>query len=279
MADVTAIEWADTTLSLWFGCTQLSPACDNCYAMKIAHRLQIKWNGPPRRAADSAYAKIAAYQRTADRFIEKHGHPRKVFINHLSDFFDNQADPAWRVQGCLEMERADKVMFLLVTKRPQNVAKMVPAHWLKPGGWPPNVWLGVTAENQEQYNLRVAWLLSVPGVDVAFISMEPMLEEIDAGRSVSLSARERAEFVERYTKRIVDWDRVGRLKWVIIGGESGSKARPMPSSRSIVWLANRFESVGIAVFIKQMSQAEFPGHTYKDIDAFPRGLKRRSFPQ
>jgi protein gp37 len=279
MADATGIEWCDSTINLWIGCTRISAGCDFCYAATLAKRFGVVWDAPPKRTGPASWDKIAAYQRGADRFIEKHGRPRKVFVNSMSDFFDNQAEREWRDDACLEMERADKVMFLLVTKRPQNIAKMVPAHWLKPGGWPPNVWLGVTAEDQEQYNLRVAWLLSIPGVDVAFISMEPMLEEIEPGRSISFSKSERAAFVERYTKKIVDWDHVGQIKWVIIGGESGGKARPMPSSRSIEWLANRYASVGIPVFIKQMSQAEYPGKAYKDINQFPKGLQRRGFPQ
>lgn len=278
MGDATAIEWCDSTINLWIGCTRVSAGCDNCYAATLAVRFRVVWDAPPKKTGPASWDKIESYQRGAARFMAKHGRARRVFVNSMSDFFDNQAPREWRDAACARMELADHVMFLLVTKRPQNVAKMVPAHWLKPGGWPPNVWLGVTAENQEQYNLRVAWLLSVPGVDVAFISMEPMLGEIDAGRSISHSARERSEFVTRYTKKIFDWDRIGKLRWVIIGGESGRKARPMPEKGSIARLANRYQASGISVFVKQMSQAEYPDG-YKDIAAFPRGLKAREFPQ
>lgn len=276
MADGTAIEWADATLNLWFGCTQVSPACDHCYAMRWGPRLGVKWNGPPKRAAESAFDRISGFQRSAKRYNALHSRPRRVFINSLSDFFDNQAEQGWRSRACLDMEFAPDVIFILVTKRPQLVARMVPPHWTKPGGWPANVWLLVTAENQVEYDRRVAHLLTVPGPTVRGISMEPMLEAIDPGQSISGSAVERAEWCSRHLKRPIAASAVGALRWNIIGGESGRGARPMPYD-SAQLITVRFGSIGIAVFVKQLSAADYPD-TFKDYASFPPGLRRREHP-
>lgn len=277
MADRSGIQWCDSSLSLWFGCTQLSRACDNCYAKAIAGRLKVEWNGVPRIAAESAWAKIPAWQRGAKRYAAKHGHPRRVFINHLSDFFDNLAEQSWRHRACTLMELAPDVIFILVTKRPQFVTRMVPAHWLKREGWPPNVWLLVTTEDQEQFDRRVAWLLTVPGPAVFGVSMEPMLEEIDPRWALATSAIERARRASQILKRPVQPDQIGRLGWSIIGGESGPRARPMPedSAREVI---SQMRLGGAAVFFKQRSQALHP-KTYEDFESFPRSLQIREFPR
>lgn len=274
MGDKTGIQWADSTLNLWIGCTQISPACDNCYAMRVAPRLQVPWNAPPKRTAASAWAKIAGYQRSAARFFAKHGRPRRVFINSLSDFMDNQALPAWQSEACAEFEAAPDVIWMLVTKRPQLVRRMVPVHWLREGGWPPNVWLLVTTENQVEYDRRCTALLDLP-VPVRGVSMEPMLEPIQAWAHY------------RGTEQIVKYLRIinGRkplpqhirqLEWAIVGGESGRGARPLPPSvRDTVGMIH---GEGSAVFMKQLSQADHPA-TYSDYDTFPRSLQYREFPK
>jgi protein gp37 len=277
MADVTGIEWCDATINLWIGCTRVSAACDNCYAASLGGRFGVKWDAPPVRTSNASWSKIATYQRGAARWFAKHGRPRRVFINSLSDFFDNQADPAWRAAACVEMQAAPDVIFILVTKRPQNVRKMVPVEWIRPGGWPPNVWLLTTAENQVEWNRRVAELLDVPGPAVMGVSMEPMLDLIHPGYAISFSAQERAAWASQILKRTVERDTVGRLWWVIIGGESGRRARPMPDLTEVARLTTRFRAALIAVFVKQMSAADFPA-TFKDFATFPNGLKQRTHP-
>lgn len=275
MADLTGIAWCDSTINLWIGCTKVSPACDNCYAELLGRRFGVEWGGERKRTGAASWGKIEAYQRGAKRYIAKHGRPRRVFINSMSDFFDNQVDQSWRDQGCIEMERAPDVIFILVTKRPQNVWKMVPKHWLK--DWPKHIWLLTTAENQEQYDLRVGHLLSIPGRPLAGISMEPMLEPIHPHRSISFSAHERAEWCAFNIKKPVDRDHVNVLSWIIIGGESGRNARPMPTDEQVAAAVRLFRSGGRAVFVKQRSQATHP-HTFKQFDAFPNFLKIRSHP-
>lgn len=276
MAEQSGIEWTDSSLSLWIGCTQVSPACDHCYAMKIQGRLKVEWNGPPRPAAESAWKKIDQWQRGAARFMKEHGRRRRVFINHLSDFFDNQALPEWRDRACLYMEAAPDVIFILVTKRPQNVRKMVPTTWLRGDRWPENVWLLTTAEDQAEYHRRVPHLMTVPGVKTIGISFEPLLEEIILGRSISESAYERARWCQMWLRRPVADHEVGKLAWGIIGGESGHKARPMPSPFRVSSMVSTMKAAKIAVFFKQLSQAEHDN--FKEYDAFPRQLQIREYP-
>lgn len=228
MGDKTKIGWADSTLNLWIGCTQVSPACDRCYAMKLAVRLKIPWNAPPKRTVSKTWTKIESYQRTNLQFAKKHGRRRRVFVNSLSDFFDNQAALAWVHEACERMAAAPDVIWMLVTKRPQNVAKRVPKSWLKPGGWPENVWLLVTAENQEEANRRIPILLSIPGVRVRGASIEPLLGPVDLTKIEIQPARhpERGQPPVTFDA-LKGWmggaDPNGRtrLNWVIIGGESG----------------------------------------------------------
>jgi len=276
MADVSKIEWTDSTINLWIGCTRVSAACDNCYAALLGRRFGVQWDGPPKRTGEASWGKIAAYQRGAARFIAKHGRPRRVFINSLSDFFDNQAEAAWRAAACVEMEAAPDVIFILVTKRPMLVGRMVPAHWMKREGWPKNVWLLTTAENQEEYDRRVAHLLTVPGAVIG-ISGEPLLDDIMPSLSLSYSPRERAAWASRIIKRPVDPDRVNRLQWAIIGGESGRKARPMPPQLQIQRLIGTFDAAEVPVFFKQLSQREYTT-TFKDFATFPPGFQIRRHP-
>lgn len=276
MGDTTGISWVDSTVNFWLGCTKVSDACQNCYAEKLARRFSVTWDAPPKRTGPASWSKIAAYQRGAARFIAKHGRPRRVFINSMSDFFDNQAEPEWRAAACVEMEAAPDVIFILVTKRPMLVGRLVPAHWMKREGWPRNVWLLTTAENQIEYDRRVAHLLTVPGAIIG-ISAEPLLEDIMPSLSLSYSARERAAWASRIIKRPVHPDRVNRLQWVIIGGESGRNARPMPTERQIHRMIGTFDGARVPVFFKQLSQREYPA-TFKEFATFPPGFQVRRHP-
>ena len=202
MSDKTKIEWAHSTLNLWYGCTQISPACDHCYAMRTVHRLKlgVVWNGPPVKAIKERLAKIVAWHKGAARFVKRHGERRRVFINSMSDFFDKLAPQEWRDEAFLFFEEATGVDILLVTKRPQNIHKMVPKRWME-GGWPPHIWLIVTAENEEEAERRGATVFPLrekAAIKVVGASIEPMLEHINHG--------------------LLLW-----ADWLIIGGESGGK--------------------------------------------------------
>lgn len=217
MADGTKIEWADATFNPWRGCTKVSPACDHCYAEELARRYGwAKWGNHPReRQAESSWAQPLTWNRQADAFEAEHGRPRMVFCASLADVFDNQVPEEWRRDLFDLIRKCDRLIWLLLTKRPQNMAKMLPADWGQ--GWP-HVWLGATVENQAEADRRIPALLSVPAAR-RFLSCEPLLGPVD------LMAIRRPKCDGGSFMRPLD-GRFNRIDWVIAGGESGKHARP-----------------------------------------------------
>lgn len=208
MGETTNIEWCDSTANLWIGCTKVSPGCDNCYAERDwdLRKHRVQW-GPrgARSYAKSGWALIRKYQRAAAAtgVDPQLGRKRRIFVNSLSDFFDNHRSITWREEAFALFEASPDTILILVTKRPENVAKMVPPHWMQPGGWPAHVWLLVTAEDQTRADHRIPILIDLPTPMVG-VSAEPLLGLL------------------RFKGA---W--MARLGWVIVGGESGPTARPI----------------------------------------------------
>jgi protein gp37 len=237
----TLIAWAYYAFAPWIGCTQLSEACDFCYAIAWAHRFHyVDWNGPPRRTSASYWRKPLAWDRQAALAGER----RRVFCSELSDVFDNQVPTEWRDDLWRLIDQCRNLDWMLLTKRPQNIPKMLP------DGWPwPHVWLGVTAETQEWWDRRIRLLSSIPA-PVHFVSVEPMLEPVDIGATSGID-------------------------WVICGAEhaKAGKARPM----ELAWarsLRDQCRSADVAFFMKQICNA---GHPVA-IDRWPEDLRVRQFP-
>ena len=180
MGEVSNIEWCDSTVNFWIGCTKLSPACDFCYAEDWARRFKLaEWGNHPRhRTAESTWKNPLKWQREAEAFFEKKGRQRRVFPNSLSDFFDNQVDHAVRLDAWDVIRQCDDLIWMILTKRPQNIPRFIPADW--GNGWR-HVWLGTTTENQEEANKRIPPLLEVPAA-LHFISAEPLLGPVDLFR-------------------------------------------------------------------------------------------------
>ncbi|RVI56763.1 phage Gp37/Gp68 family protein [Sinorhizobium medicae] len=230
MAETTQIEWTDRTFNPWTGCTKISPGCDNCYAEGWSKRSgHVKWGNHPRKRTTEAYWKAPlAWQRDAEAFELKNGRRQRVFCASLADVFDNKIDPAWRAD-LFELIRATPGLdWQLLTKRPQNMAKMLPSDW-GDKGWA-NVWLGFTAEDQVRFDQRKRFLDEIPAV-VWFVSYEPAIGSL----------------------RIAGIDPVPN--WLIIGGESGPNARPLRPE----WVHGILEDCktrSIAPFFKQWGQYE-----------------------
>jgi protein gp37 len=205
MAGISKIEWTDSTFNPWVGCTKIKrakhkpSACDFCYAEKWAKRSgQVTWGDHPRRRTTASYWNAPlAWNRHAAEFQSKFGRRQRVFCASLADVFDNQVDPIWRADLFELIRGCDQLDWLLLTKRPQNIRKMLPADW---GTGYANVWLGTTAEDADAYQQRVSHLLTLPAA-VRFVSYEPALGPLGP---ISISGR------------VPDW--------IIIGGESGVRA-------------------------------------------------------
>jgi protein gp37 len=219
----TAIEWTDHTFNPWWGCTKISPACDHCYAEAWDKRTGgSHWGSHANRRTfgDKHWMEPLRWDRAAAAA----GTRRRVFCASMADVFDNAA-PEGALDRLWQVVRTTRWLdWQLLTKRPQNIRKMLPPDWGRGYG---NVWLGTTTENQEEADRRIPHLILVTA-RVRFLSCEPLLGPILLRP---------------------DWFH-GNLHWIIAGGESGPRARPSNPEwfRS---LRDQCASSGLAFHFKQ----------------------------
>lgn len=247
MAENSAIEWTDHTFNPWVGCTKVSPGCDHCYAEGWAKRSGlVAWGADRRRTSVANWRKPLKWNAAATN----EARPR-VFCASLADVFDNEVPPAWRTDLFRLIYQTQNLDWLLLTKRIGNAERALTI--LGDEYLPDNVWLGATVVNQEEFDRDVPKLLQAPA-RVRFLSVEPMLGPIEYGRHGSLKG----------------------LHWVICGGESGHKARPL----ELEWAARlraQTEARGISFFMKQGSQANWDN--FKDFERFPPSVRVRDWPR
>lgn len=241
MAENSKIEWTDATFNPWIGCQKVGPGCDHCYAeaMMDARLGRVEWgpHGSRSRTSASYWRKPLAWDRAA----AKAGKRTRVFCASLADVFDNHASilPEWRADLWALIRATPHLDWMLLTKRPGNIAAMLPPDW---GAGYPNVWLGCTVVNQAEADRDIPKLLAVPAA-VRFLSMEPLLGPVDLGSPVRAAL---------FAGKIAPGggDGTKPLAWVIVGGESGPGARPMHPdwARS---LRDQCVAAGVAFFHKQ----------------------------
>lgn len=248
----SAIEWTDHTFNAWVGCTRLSPACDFCYAESWAKRTGHPelWQGARRRTSAANWREPIKWNKRA----EAAGKPARVFCCSLADVFDNQAEPQWRADLFDLIRATPRLEWQLLTKRPMNIMKMCAAA----GGLPCNAALGTTTENQNEADLRIPYLIeAAEKLDplYTFISAEPLLGAIDLTVDTEIGP---LSWLKRHN--IMNDKPTARIDWVICGGESGGKARPMhpDSARS---LRDQCKAAGVPFFFKQWGEWRPPGPT------------------
>jgi protein gp37 len=165
MAEHTLIAWADATFNGWTGCTKVSDACKNCYAeaeQDLRFHL-VRWgrHQPRHHTAESTWKKPLVWQRKAVAA----GVRKRVFAFSDADIFDDEVDPQWRTAFWALVAQCPNLDWILLTKRPLNIPKMLPA------GWPwPHVWLGVTAENQLDWGAGCHYCAALPPRGASFRS-------------------------------------------------------------------------------------------------------------
>lgn len=199
MAD-SAIEWTDATWNPVAGCTVISPGCTNCYAMRMAARLDAmgvkKYRGLTRKSGKRAvWTGRVRLDREALGIPARLKRPRRIFVNSMSDLF-HEAVPAEFVAAVWkEMQATSQHTFQILTKRPDRMAEITAALPVLP-----NVWLGTSVESAD-YLGRIDDLRNVNAA-IRFVSFEPLLGSVAAA------------------------DLIG-IQWAIVGGESGPCSRPM----------------------------------------------------
>lgn len=225
MAEHSPIEWTDATWNPVAGCSIASAGCSNCYAMRMAARLEAmgveKYTGLTRKSGGRA--KWTGQVRCDERALEvPRGwrKPRKVFVNSMSDLFHDAVPQAFIEKVWKVMKDTPQHDYQLLTKRPERMREV-----LSDGGFDilPNVWLGTSVEGPEVAD-RIEHLRATPAA-IRFISFEPLIGPIGNAN-------------------------LDGIAWAIVGGESGPSARPM--EESWVWdierLCRRYDT---AFFFKQ----------------------------
>ncbi len=212
MANGSKIEWTEATWNPVTGCTKLSPGCKNCYAERMSKRLRAMGVPQYRRGFSlSLHTRVLGAPLRWQK-------PRFVFVNSMSDLFHERV-PLSFIQRVFEiMQRAPQHQYQVLTKRPEVALEYASA--LR---WADNIWLGTSVENQF-YVHRVRTLQKIPA-KIRFLSLEPLLGPIS-----------------RLPLRGVHW--------VIVGGESGPRARPMDKAW-VTSLRDRCTARGVPFFFKQ----------------------------
>ena len=255
----TKIEWTDETWNPVTGCTKVSEGCDHCYAELLHER----FNGP------GSFATITLHPERLEKPL-RWRKPRRVFVNSMSDLFHADVPDQFIADVFKHMWWAKDHTFQVLTKRPGRMRSLVPriepilreierdlalVDCPTPLVWPlPNVWLGVSVETQAWADVRIPTLLGTPAA-VRFLSCEPLLGPVDLARIAY--TRGGGTYLDVVNGRHGEpgaWS-VGaqRIDWVIAGGESGKKARPMHPAwaRS---LRDQCEQAGVPFHFKQWGE-------------------------
>ena len=208
----TRIEWTEATWNPTTGCTKVSLGCQHCYAERMAHRLQAMGQARYRNGF-----RITAHEEALELPL-KWRQRQTVFVNSMSDLFHEDLPLDFIQRVFAVMVEAHRHTFQILTKRARRLVRVMDRL-----PWAQNIWMGVSVENAD-YMWRVEQLRRVPAC-IRFISLEPLLGPIDE----------------------LPLDGIG---WVIVGGESGAKARPMDADwcRSI---RDHCVSAGVPFFFKQ----------------------------
>ncbi len=189
MATKSSIEWTEYTWNPVTGCTKTSPGCLNCYAQRMAKRLQAM--GLPNYREGFSVALHEQLLKAPSRWKK----PSVVFVNSMSDLFHERVPLEFILKVFDAMRTTPRHQYQVLTKRAKRLAEVTSYI-----DWPENVWMGVSAENQD-YTHRIDYL-KMTGAFIKFLSIEPLLGPI---RGLDLTG----------------------IDWVIVGGESGPGARPI----------------------------------------------------
>jgi protein gp37 len=321
MSENSKIEWTTHTFNPWIGCTKVSPGCAHCYAEtrdkrhlieKVDHwgkgapryhtsatawKQVIRWNAKPWVCDNCGGLSDRHFDHSCTGKAEDACHTSNVTWHRARvfpsqcDWLDAEVRIEWLADFLNRIRITPNLDWLLLTKRPQNFRTRLVAvadaiydsedptlrfwiiDWLN-GHPPANVWLGVSVEDQIRANERIPLLLQTPAA-VRFLSCEPLLGPVDLGS---------------FYNHWIRLETLPRIDWVIVGGESGPKARPC----NIEWVRNlvsQCQRILVPVFVKQLGASvwlddtpDFERALLKDRKGgdwteWPEDLRIREFPR
>ncbi len=257
MASKSNIEWCDSSWNPWQGCHKVSPGCAHCYMFRDKEKFGQNPNIVVRSKDATFYAPL------------KWKEPLLIFTCSWSDFFIEEADFFWRPEAWEVIRKTPHHTYQILTKRPERIMQGADKAELPWGSWEepwPNVWIGVSVENQRMADLRVSLLLQVPAA-VRFLSIEPLLGPVDLSNWLPI-----------YPLSMPKENMPPHVSWVIVGGESGDKkagvkARPLNLDyvRSI---RDQCVAADVPFFFKQYS-----GDSLAEVKAKGRLLDDREWNQ
>lgn len=212
---MSTIEWTEQTWNPVTGCTKVSPGCKHCYAETMARRLQ--YMGTP--GYENGFSEITLIPNRLDQPL-KRKKPTIYFVNSMSDLFHEKIPIDYLDQVFAVMEQCTQHTFQILTKRAERLPEYFATRTV-----PDNVWIGVSVEDKRYGIPRIAHLQKVR-CNTRFLSIEPLLE--DLGGRIPLKG----------------------IAWVIVGGESGFKARPM-KKEWVMRIKNQCTAKSVSFFFKQ----------------------------
>lgn len=223
MATNSSIEWTEATWNPVVGCTIISPGCTNCYAMRMASRLeamgQIKYFGTTRQSGGKPkWNGVVRVDVNALKVPSQWKTGRMIFVNSMSDLFHESVPLAFIKRVFDVMRKTPRHTFQILTKRAERLEEVSSLL-----DWPDNVWMGVSVESQD-FSYRIDHLRRTSAA-IKFLSLEPLLGPLD---NLNLQ----------------------RIDWVIAGGESGPNARPV-DAEWIRGIRNQCTQAGVAFHFKQ----------------------------
>ena len=255
------ISWCDNTINLWWGCSKIHTGCKNCYAESLSKRFgdNIWGDNKRRKLIKSAFPTLDKIQERA----QTKGVKETVFIGSMMDIFELNASllnpvlPKYeyiielrnRLFRKIDNKEYENLIFLLLTKRPENIKYSTPRHWeIQP---PHNVWIGVSiSDNNTHWKMRKG-ILDSGWVGKIFYSIEPQISEIN-----TLDLR--------------------HVDWVIQGCESGPNRRPF----DLAWaykMKRICKEQKVSYFLKQIQDDH--GRVIKKLEQFPKDLQIKEFPK
>jgi protein gp37 len=308
MSGASKIEWTERVWKPVRGCSGVSPGCQHCYAERVAHRFsgpgrpyeglthlvggQPQWTGEVRPVPEALDAPLHWRE------------PARVFVNSMSDLFHEDVPDDFLCRVFKVMGQAERHTFQVLTKRAGRMQRFLReqtnAHAIRTledpefcVRWPyPNVWLGVSVEDQRRADERIPLLLATPAA-MRLVSAEPLLGPVTlwkyladcaCGHGHGFTACPNTGGAAR-TCHVQDCPCPGlrpRLSWVIVGGESGKDARPM----RLEWaraLIRQCREARVPVFVKQVGRVAARGLGSRDpkggrVEDWPEDLRVREFP-
>ncbi len=284
MSDKTGIEWTDATWNPISGCSKVSAGCKNCYAERDWPRLSK--NPSLKEYFGRAFTDLRCHPERLDQPL-RWRRPRRIFVNSMSDLFHEDVPDDFIDDVFHTMFHAPQHTFLLLTKRPRRIYEYLDLArgWFE--NFYRNVWLGVSVEDQATAEARIPILLQTPAA-LRFLSVEPLLDRVTLDTWLDPCG-----YYCDHGEQYPEGHRPDRspIDWVIVGGESGPRARPCDVDwvRSIV---AQCSNARVPVFVKQLgSNPDFGADELRrDAGPFfdrhgggpaewPEDLRVREFPQ